>query len=261
MKSYLINLDKDTERLKFVSANFSRLGIAVERISAIDGRVFSEEDYNKFMQDRPRNHNREKTKRWLRGQMGCFLSHYTVWGKVAQGSHPFCAIFEDDIHISKDLGKILNDDSWIPNDVDIIRLETSTNRIRLTTRPVLTYLNRKLYGVKSTSWCAGAYIINRKTAQRLIDLAAQYHEPADVILYHFTESVIAKDLNILQFNPALCTQDKHLASGSNSVNFSSNIEFDTNEKEKLKTTLEKFSLKKIATALYRSLCGYKRIGF
>jgi glycosyl transferase family 25 len=261
MKSYLINLDKDTDRLAFFSANFSRLEMEVERISAIDGRVFSEEDYHKFMQDRPRSYNREKTKTWLRGQMGCFLSHYTVWEKIAQGSNLFCAVFEDDIHVSDDLKEILDDDSWIPNDVDIIRLETSTNRIRLTARPVLTYLNRNLYGVKSTSWCAGAYIISRKTAQQLVALAAQYHEPADVILYHFTESVIAKELNILQFNPALCTQDKHLAKGSRSVNFSSNIEFDSNDSKNLKATLEQYSLKRIFIALYRSLCGYKRIGF
>jgi glycosyl transferase, family 25 len=261
MKSYLINLDKDTERLKFVSANFDRLGITFERISAIDGRVFSEEDYKIFMQDRPRDYNRENTKKWLRGQMGCFLSHYSVWENISQGSNPFCAVFEDDIHVSDDLGEILNDDSWIPSNIDIIRLETSTNRVRLTARPVLTYMNRKLYGVKSTSWCAGAYIISRKTAQRLVELATKYHEPADVILYHFTESVVAKNFNILQFNPALCTQDKHLAEGANSINFSSNIEFDTAENKNLKNTIGKFALKKIVTALYRSVCGYKRIGF
>jgi glycosyl transferase family 25 len=261
MKSYLINLDKDTERLKFFKANFDRLGIGFERISAIDGRTFSAEDYKKFMQERPRNHNRTKTKSWLRGQMGCFLSHYTAWTKIAEGSNPFCAVFEDDIHISERLADILSDDSWIPDNIDIIRLETSTNRIRLTAQPVLTYKTRNLYGVKSTSWCAGAYILNRKTAQRLVALSANFHEPADVILYHFNESVIAKELNILQFNPALCTQDKHLANGSSSVNFPSNIEFGTAERSNLTNRLRKFSPGNISTAIYRSMCGYKRIGF
>ena len=261
MKSYLINLDKDAERLTFFKANFDRLGIAFERIPAVDGRTFSEEDYKSFMKDRPRNYNRTQTKNWLRGQMGCFLSHYTAWQKIAEGTDPFCAVFEDDIHVSDDLAKILSDSSWIPENIDIIRLETSTNRIRLTANPIMSYMNRNLYGVKSTSWCAGAYILNRKTAQRLVDLSAVYHEPADVILYHFTESVIAKELNILQFNPALCTQDKHLANGTSSVNFSSNIEFDTAERAKLKNKLEKFSPGKILTAIYRSLCGYRRIGF
>lgn len=259
MKSYLINLDKDTERLEFFKSNFERLGIPFERISAIDGRTFSEQDYQDFMNSRPRDYNRTQTKTWLRGQMGCFLSHYSAWKKIAEGSDAFCAVFEDDIHVSDDLKQILQNDSWIPQNIDIIRLETSTNRVRLTPQPILSYKKRNLYGVKSTSWCAGAYILNRNTAQKLVDLAEKYHEPADVILYHFDESVIVKDLTIMQFNPALCTQDKHLAEGK--VKFSSNIEFDKSTTPTLASKLKKFSPAVILTGLYRSLCGYRRISF
>jgi glycosyl transferase family 25 len=259
MKSYLINLDKDTERLGFFKSNFERLEIPFERISAIDGRTFSEQDYQEFMRSRPRDYNRNQSKTWLRGQMGCFLSHFNAWKKIAESEDAFGAVFEDDIHISDDLKYILQTDNWIPENVDIIRLETSTNRVRLTPQPMLSYQKRNLYGVKSTSWCAGAYILSRKTAQKLVALAEKYHEPADVILYHFTESVIAKELNILQFNPALCTQDKHLAEGK--VKFSSNIEFDTAERTKSENKLRKFSPGKVATAIYRSLCGYRRISF
>jgi len=262
IKSYLINLDKDLDRLAFFKSNFERLGITFERIAAVDGRTFSEEDYQAFMQKRPRNYNRDNSKKWLRGQMGCFLSHYNVWKKIAEGRENYCAVFEDDIHISNDLKHILQSENWIPHNIDIIRLETSTNRIQLTSQPVATYKKRKLYGVKSTSWCAGAYIISRKAALRLVSLSEKYHEPADIMLYHFDESVIARDLQIFQFNPALCTQDKHLADGLNSVKFASNIEFDTaNKARDIKARLEKISPAKLATAVYRSLCGYKRIGF
>ncbi|GGY74420.1 glycosyl transferase [Cellvibrio zantedeschiae] len=263
MKSYLINLDKDTHRLGFFKSNFERLGIPFERISAVDGRTYSDQDYQNFMSTRPRNYNRDKPKTWLRGQMGCFLSHYCVWKKIAEGRENFCAVFEDDIHISDDLKYVLQSDSWIPQNIDVIRLETSTNRIRLTTQPVLSYKKRNLYGVKSTSWCAGAYIINRKTAQRLVALSEKYHEPADVMLYHFDESVIAKDLNILQFNPALCTQDKHLADSKleGKVKFSSNIEFDNVPKTGLTGKLKKYSPVAILTAISRSLNGYRRISF
>lgn len=259
MKAYLINLDKDTDRLGFFKANFDRLGIPFERIPAVDGRTFSEEDYQSFMQTRPRDYNRTQTKTWLRGQMGCFLSHYAAWQKIAEGDDQFSAVFEDDIHVSDDLKNILQSHSWIPQNIDIVRLETSTNRVRLTSQPLLSYKGRKLFGVKSTSWCAGAYILNKKTAQKLIELAEKYHEPADVILYHFHESAIAKDLNILQFNPALCTQDKHLAQGKEK--FSSNIEFDRETKPSLIAKLKRFSPATVATGIYRSLNGYRRISF
>lgn len=259
MKAYLINLDKDTQRLTFFKNNFDRLGIPFERVSAVDGRVFSEADYQAFMQTRPRNYNRESGKTWLRGQMGCFLSHYNVWKKIAEGRENFCAVFEDDIHTSDDLKHVLQSDIWIPPNTDVIRLETSTNRIRLSSQPTLTFRKRNLYKVKSTSWCAGAYIISRKAAQRLVALSEKYHEPADVMLYHFEESVIAKDLCILQFNPALCTQDKHLAEGK--VKFSSNIEFDNVQTPSVARTIKRYSPTNILTAAYRSLSGYKRITF
>lgn len=254
IKSYLINLDKDSERLSFVQSNFKKINIELERIPAVDGRTFSEQDYQAFLKDRPRNN-----KSWMRGQMGCFLSHYTAWQKIAQGDQRFYAVFEDDIHISDDLKNILADDSWIPDNVDIIRLETSTNRVRLTSAPILTHANRKAYGVKSTSWCTGGYIISRKTAEQLVNLPALYHQPSDVILYHFDDSIIAKKLNILQFHPALCTQDKHLVSGT--VKFSSNIESSVSAVSQFITKLKQINPVTIATGLRRSLLGYKRIEF
>jgi len=185
MKSYLINLDKDVGRLAFFKANFERLGISFERVAAVDGRLFSEENYQAFMHTRPRSFNRLQGKSWLRGQMGCFLSHFSVWKKIAESSDNFAAVFEDDIHVSDDLKYVLETSSWIPDEVDVIRLETSTNRVRLGAQPVVTFAGHPAYRVKSTSWCAGAYIIHRRLAQQLIALPVQYHEPADVIFYNF----------------------------------------------------------------------------
>lgn len=254
MKIYVINLDQDTERLDFFTANFARLGIEFERIPAVDGRKFSEADYQAFMSQRPRNN-----KTWLRGQMGCFLSHYHAWQKIAADDERFCAVFEDDLHISDNLKKILADDSWIPDDVDLVRLDTSTNRVRLTNEPELSYARRKLYRVKSTSWCAGGYLLHRRAAQQLLALPTVAHEPADVILYNFEDSNIARKFHILQCNPALCTQDKHLASGK--ANFSSNIEFADNQPSAWQLRLSKITPHALIKALYRSLFGYKRIGF
>ncbi len=255
MKSYLINLDGDTDRLAFFSSNFKRLGLSYERVCAIDGRTFSDADYARFQKTRTKNYSF-----WLRGQMGCFLSHYHVWQKVAQSEDNFCAVFEDDIHASDDLKKILDEQSWIPNDVDIIRLETSTNRIQLTSDPVLKHAGRTLYGVKSTSWCSGAYILSRRAAQAFIDLEEQYHQPTDVIMYNFERSAITKKLNILQCYPAVCTQDKHLLNG-NDVKFASNIEAPTTKEPAIKTALKYALPANFFAAAYRSLKGYRRITF
>lgn len=259
IKTYLINLDKDSERLSFVTSNFKKLGVEFERISAVDGRTFSEQDFQAFSKPRPRRNN----KVWMRGQMGCFLSHFAAWEKIAKGDQDFCAVFEDDIHLSDDLTQILNDGSWIPGDADVIRLETSTNRIRLSPQPLVTRATRNFYGVKSTSWCTGGYLISRKAAQQLIDLPVQHHQPSDVILFNFEDSVIAKKLNILQCHPALCTQDKHTA--TQHLSFASNIELPVAGAvagpSQFMEKLKRLSPALVVGGLYRSLLGYKRIGF
>lgn len=254
IKSYVINLDCDIERLNFFKQNFARLNLQFERIPAVDGRKYSEEDYQQFMRERPR-----KDKTWRRGQMGCFLSHYAAWEKIARGDERFGVVFEDDIHISDDLKLVLDNDQWIPDNIDVIRLDAPTCRVKLSRSPVLVYRERKAYEVSSTTWCCGGYILGKQAAQRLIDVPVQDHEPSDVLMYSYTDSVIARELKILQFQPALCAQDKQLE--ANNINFASNIETPPSQTEVLKSKLSKASPATILRALYRSATGYKRIGF
>lgn len=255
IKSYVINLDKDTDRLQFFSDNFKRLNLEFERISAVNGRNFHEQDYQEFMRLRPRNNN----KSWLRGQMGCFLSHFAAWELVANGTEEYCAVFEDDVHISDDLKTILQDSSWIPNTADIIRLETSTNRIRLSNAPSVQHNGRTAYKVMSTSWNAGAYILNRSTAKKLVALPLAEHQPSDILLFNFSESPIVNQLEILQFQPALCTQDKNHASSTNK--FASNIEFSDAEVARVVARIKNYTPTRIWQALRKSSLGYKRVGF
>ena len=142
---------------------------------------------------------------------------------------------------------------------DIIRLETSTNRVRLTPTPILHCRYRKVYGVKSTSWCTGAYIISRQTAAKLLALPSKFHRPSDVFLYNFNDPFIAPDLEILQFNPAPCTQDKYIEDSAES--FTSNIESSISSTADSMIYLKKLSPTVLVRGLYRSLAGYKRIKF
>jgi hypothetical protein len=79
------------------------------------------------------------------------------------------------------------------------------------------------------------------------------------MLYNFDESIIARTLNILQMNPAPCTQDKHLANGN--IRFSSNIEAPLSPAERLQSGARRISPVAVIRALFRSLRGYKRIAF
>jgi glycosyl transferase family 25 len=254
IKSYLINLEKDKERLAFVTKEFEALGLYFERINAIDGRTFSDQDFQDFQVLRPRNN-----KPWLRGQMGCFLSHFRAWELVAKGEEDYCAIFEDDIHFTQDLKLILNDPQPIPTTTDIIRLETSTNKVLLKTSLFITMGKRNAYKLESTTWCTAGYIISKKTAKQLIATPKKFHQPSDVFLFNFEVSKIARELKIFQFDPAFCTQDKHYLDGSNQ--FGSNIEFNKTSLTWYRHLITKFSLINIFQSLIKTARGYKRIGF
>jgi glycosyl transferase, family 25 len=255
LKSYVINLDKDADRLQFFSENFKRLALEFERISAVNGKNFSEQDYQEFVRLRPRNNG----KGWLRGQMGCFLSHFSAWELIANGAEEYCAVFEDDVHISDDLKNLLQDASWIPTSADVIRLETSTNRVRLSTSPFVQKSGRTAYKVMSTSWNAGAYILSRTAAKKLIELPLAQHQPSDILLFNFSESPIVNQLQILQFHPALCTQDKHHTNSTNQ--FASNIEFKDADVARAVARFKNYTPAKIWHALRKSSLGYKRVGF
>ena len=73
MKAFLINLDRDTERLAAADAQLRRLGIAYERVKAVDGKDLSRAEIR-------RNVARTRAlwangSMYTPGQIGCWLSH------------------------------------------------------------------------------------------------------------------------------------------------------------------------------------------
>lgn len=105
---WLINLDDRTERLESALSNLEKSGIDrknVTRFSAVDTRNMSIEEILKEFNASPRSVeavrrgyrvlHREMTK----GAIGCYMSHYRIWEKIAaDDTKPFQFILEDDIH-------------------------------------------------------------------------------------------------------------------------------------------------------------------
>jgi glycosyl transferase family 25 len=255
IKSYLINLTKDTDRLASFRQQFDNLGLEFERISAVDGRETSQNDYEAFQRDRPRN----SKKGWLRGQMGCFLSHYKAWELIAQGQDRFGAIFEDDIYVSEGLKGILANDCWITEGIDIIRLEAPPNRVRLTRTKILSHEQRNYFRILSTTWCTGAYLISREAARKAISLEPEHHQPADFILFSFEHSILAPQLNLVQCNPSPCVQDKF----QNAIEqrFTSNIEGFGMKSNPHYFRIALMLPVKIINALYKLLFNYRRVKY
>jgi glycosyl transferase family 25 len=251
MKCYIINLKQDVARMDAINARFQELGLAFERIDAVDGRQMPDATFDAFVKAR-----QSKNGGWGRGQAGCFLSHYRVWEEIANGSAPYAAVFEDDVHLAQSISDVFHNDQWLPEEFDIVRLETSTNRVLFDRRTVHHVCGRSLYRVRSASWCAGAYILSRTAAQKILGTPQSRHNSVDHFLFSFETTSVARELAIYQILPALATQDKFLEEKSTALGFSSNIEAHS-LKDRLFISLRKIT----PLVFYKSFKGFKRVRF
>jgi glycosyl transferase family 25 len=215
---YLINLDRAPDRLAFIFRRLQALGVPYSRLSAVDGSVMPEKDRAAFITSRPRD-----GRTWGAGQIGCFMSHVKAWEKIADGSEPYGVIIEDDVHVSDEAPAFLKSPSWIPADADIVRLESTGQWLKLG-KTSSQIDDRSVRRVRSTAWGAGAYVLSKSAALKLLAVEPNLHSPVDDFLFNLQSSAVAKGLTVYQLAPALVEQDKFITNQSASKGFGSQIE-------------------------------------
>lgn len=252
---YVINLDDDTQRMEALANRLDKDNIEYTRISAFDGRKLSRQELNDYLAE---NHGIEITPKVSSGNVGCFLSHYNIWKIIANSDEDYALVLEDDIHLSNDFKSFLKSDSWIPNNFDVVRFEVSTNRLLLSKTQFSIFNDRSVHLLKSTSWCAGAYVLSKACAKQLLALKLDHFISSDTLLFSYEASDIAKKLDIYQVTPALAIQDKYQTS---KVGYASNIE-KTGLGKKLKRKLSNnWDVLSVFNPIKKTLLGYKRIQF
>jgi glycosyl transferase family 25 len=86
-QTYLINLERATDRLAWMQKNFEAEQIEFERIDAVDARLLEPSQYiieNQFSRD------------LLLPEVGCYLSHVKALQTFVKSDHEFALIMEDD---------------------------------------------------------------------------------------------------------------------------------------------------------------------
>ena len=154
MKVYLINLDKNTDRLAYVDEQLKRLGIEYERVSAVYGKELTAAErrvkFNVF-----RSFLCEG-RRVTPGEIGCALSHLGIYADMKED---MVCVLEDDIAIGDDFPQVLKEieNFCNPNRPQVVLL--SAHGIRPE--------NRKASGVERLrgGTCADGYVITRTGAQ------------------------------------------------------------------------------------------------
>ena len=103
MQSYVINLKRQKEKLRLFKERNSKYLPGLEVVEAVDGRTIDHKKLLKMGFDTDKHWRDPILKRTItHGEIGCFLSHYKLWQKCAEGEEHFL-IFEDDVVVEREL--------------------------------------------------------------------------------------------------------------------------------------------------------------
>lgn len=198
-KILLINLDKREDRLDEFYKNCPLSKSNITRFSAINGQELktNEEIHSLF---------KENNFGWLRGKIGCALSHYTIWKENKELDN--VVVLEDDIlfvNNFKKLWKEMKDD--LPKDYDIIplnmeyyiedfKVSKKRNRSEVFINKVSEYnksflkVNKEISSLGNFGTCS--YLISKNGMNKLLQKAKTdgIKDEVDNFINHTTDLVV-----------------------------------------------------------------------
>lgn len=192
---FLINLDHRIDRLRIMSSRLDNLPFI--RISAIYGQNLDDSKYILQIEKYKMGKN----------EIAVLLSHRKIWQKILNEKIPYACILEDDVLLSDSFPNFIKNSYWLPDNFDIIKLETFFARVFLSLKKMKAR-DRVLRQLGSIHAGAAGYIISSQGASKLLDITKHLHYPVDNLM--FEVKTINSEIKIFQMCPALCIQENIL---------------------------------------------------
>jgi glycosyl transferase family 25 len=206
MRAYLINLERRSDRLRRMTDQLNALGIPFERIAALDARSHPDAELQRhFRDDGPLGVI-------PKGDKCCALSHAMAWQAFARSGESHAIVLEDDVAIDETAAPLLRDDAWIPENVDLLKLERygPPNQRVLIDERIDIGNGHKIGRLRSRHTGAAAYIMSRRAALTLIEHVGCWWLPVDHLLFNLNNSPLAERLRPHQMTPAIAHQSTAL---------------------------------------------------
>lgn len=183
---YIINLKENQQRLRNCEKQFSDLGLGFQLIEAVNGRDLSlAEIQNVYDSRKNKLHYKASL---VPSEIGCYLSHYNAWKKIADGPKEGGFVFEDDFNATDNLVnviKVLSKDSM--NDWDMVKLfSLNKNPKALSIREIDKSL--KIVHPYKIPTCMIAYALTKDGARKLISRHSKIFRPVDEDMKYFWET-------------------------------------------------------------------------
>lgn len=206
---FVLNMDRNPERLAAISKKLDGLGLSWERMPAIDARTAPESDLARFVDPTGPIYSMGQ------GARACTAGHFLMWQKLLQTEAPAAIILEDDVDIAPELAYFVSAPALAPLGTDVIKLEIH----RMHHAEKTLAIGRKVYdfanGISaarllSVHYGTGAYLITRKAAEYLVNDLRRTNMPVDHLLFNPNVSAFARRREILQAYPAIAQQAREV---------------------------------------------------
>lgn len=197
---YVISLATDAERRARMTAQFDRLGLPFHFIDGIDGRGMSEKAREQAAPSRLQRYWSHLTG----GEIGCALSHLAAIRMIAEGPHPFAAVFEDDVTVCPDFLEFLAALERDPPPFDVMWLSQSPPKAHRAILPLGRLAGRQIRARVYLDYTAAAAIYTRAAARRLADAIKFIVAPIDHMLW-CDHAVLG--LRVVEAHPHIIEQD------------------------------------------------------
>lgn len=192
---YVINLDKDKERLVNIQTQFPN----VKRIEAV---------YGKYLPNIAELAKNMKASTNIPATIGCGMSHRKAWQAVIDDGVEYGLILEDDVNVNSSMRGALS--TLLPRDWDVVYLghakaewpRNACSRVNAPSYGVKTILNDRWFhftDVEDVPMGLWAYVVSRRSARYLLD-NYQLTEPVDVFM---VSQKTLNNLNLYGVNPNL----------------------------------------------------------
>lgn len=187
MKTYVISLERETRRRKYITEHCKNLNIDYQIIEAVDGNLLTQQD----LENTCDIETVTRLRHWLtNGAIGCALSHLKAYQEFLKTDDKFAFIIEDDAILPKNIKTILAEASSKIDTNEVVLLHYSSfkpaklsnvNKISLSS----SYLCFPMDVNQPIS--AVAYIIGRQAASNLANNIIPIKVAADSWGYYYNK--------------------------------------------------------------------------
>jgi arabinogalactan endo-1,4-beta-galactosidase len=181
LQIFVINLDKDTRRLKKFSARMQELVVPFTRWSATSGASLDPSYFGRkpispgvFIKE---------FEVWSRNEAACGVSHIRLLQYLVENAVPWSLIMEDDGFLRKTIPLDINE--WdIPGDAEIILVNNRSQYLNVCHKG-----SRFSYGELSGGAGTDGYLISLEGARKLLIALNPLHAPLDFQIFAHCSSI------------------------------------------------------------------------